>query len=566
MTKNFHDGGEAILEAFRNLGVDYVMSSPGSEWSPVWEAMARQTVEKNAGPKFIDCWHETVAVDMALGYTAYTGKPQAVLIHAGVGLMHGSMAMLSATQQEIPMIVMSGESTSFGDDPDVVLEPQWYGGVSVGGAQRFVAPIVKWAAQVTSAPTLYQYIVRAGEMAQRIPQGPVYLNVSLEAMLAEWRQPDDLRRIPPPGKTQSQPQEVAEVAALLAAAENPVIVYETPGRDPSAFAALTALAEAWGMPAMAGRANTFASFPQSHPLWLGNIDPKIVAAADLILVVSGRTPWNPPSKRPGPGKIVSIGENPIKMQLAYQNLQADLYLEGDCAAALRLLAEAAKPDAALAAKIEARRRRWSAEHETMFARLKAAQDKALAQPTIDAVALAAVVGRNAPAGTIFTDETITHGPVMRPHLPIDQDRGFFRVTGGALGQGIAAAMGVKLAAPERPVVLFVGDGSFLYNPIIQALGASKAYELPITIVVCNNRKYEAMRKGHVMYYEGGVSDVTKLHFGVNIDGPEYHELGSHFGFYGAKVSTPADLERAFCEALAANREGRTAILNVEMSA
>ena len=55
-------------------------------------------------------------------------------------------------------------------------------------------------------------------------------------------------------------------------------------------------------------------------------------------------------------------------------------------------------------------------------------------------------------------------------------------------------------------------------------------------------------------------------FGVNIDGPEYHELGSHFGFYGAKVSTPADLERAFCEALAANREGRTAILNVEMSA
>lgn len=108
MARNFHDGGEAIVEAFRNMGVDYIMSSPGSEWSPVWEAMARQTVEKNAGPKFIDCWHETVAVDMALGYTAYTGKPQAVLIHAGVGLMHGSMAMLWATQQEIPMLVMSG--------------------------------------------------------------------------------------------------------------------------------------------------------------------------------------------------------------------------------------------------------------------------------------------------------------------------------------------------------------------------------------------------------------------------------------------------------------------------
>jgi acetolactate synthase-1/2/3 large subunit len=70
----------------------FMLSSPGSEWSPVWEAMARQTVEKNDGPKFMDCLHETIAVDIAMGYTSVTGKPLAVLLHAGVGLMHGSMA------------------------------------------------------------------------------------------------------------------------------------------------------------------------------------------------------------------------------------------------------------------------------------------------------------------------------------------------------------------------------------------------------------------------------------------------------------------------------------------
>jgi len=153
-------------------------------------------------------------------------------------------------------------------------------------------------------------------------------------------------------------------------------------------------------------------------------------------------------------------------------------------------------------------------------------------------------------------------PRMRAHLPLNAPQSFFRVTGGALGQGIGAALGTKLAAGDRQVALFVGDGSFLYNPIIQAFGASNAYKLPITIVVCNNRKYEAMRKGHVLYYEGGVADTTKTHFGVNIDGPDYERLGDQFGFFGAKAANAGQLRQAFRDAFAANRAGKTAILNV----
>ena len=66
MMKQYCDGGEAILEGFRSLGLDYIISSPGSEWSPVWEALARQKVNQKSGPAYIDCWHETLAVDMAL--------------------------------------------------------------------------------------------------------------------------------------------------------------------------------------------------------------------------------------------------------------------------------------------------------------------------------------------------------------------------------------------------------------------------------------------------------------------------------------------------------------------
>ena len=563
--KNYHDGGEAIVEAFRNLGVDYIMSSPGSEWSPVWEAMSRQTLAKNDGPKFIDCWHETLAVDMAIGYTAVTSKPQAVLIHAGVGLMHGSMAMLTANQTEIPMVVMSGESTTFGDDPQQSMEPQWYGGVSVGGADKFVAPIVKWSTQVTHPVNVYQTVIRAGEMAQRIPQGPVYLSMSLEAMFAEWQKPDDLRRIPVAPKLQPLSEDVATIAALIKGAKLPVIVTEGPGRDPEAYHALVALADAIAAPVIGARGNPYTAFPKNHPMWLGYGDFDPLKSADLILLVGGKAPWYPPSQRPGPGKIVVIGENPMKPTLAYQNLQADHYLEGDTASSLKLLVSALASGAGDKAAIETRRTRWTQAHDALVASLDAAMDKARKSETLDAVGLAAIAGDMLPKNTVYLDETITHMPIMRPYLPLNDPQSFFRLGNGALGQGIGNALGVKLARKDQPVVAFIGDGTFLYNPIIQGLGASKNYDLPILIVVCNNAKYEAMRKGHERFYPGGAAEAMKWKYGVEIPGFAYENLGSHFDFFGASATSPAELRKAFEQGLAALKEGRTAILNVTLT-
>ena len=169
--KNYMDGGEAILEAFRKLKIDYIMSSPGSEWSPVWEALVRQKLGNRQGPVYIDVWHETLAVNMATGYTLITGRPQAVLLHAGVGLLQGGMGVHGAFQAEVPMIVMSGESQTLGENPDLDIEPQWYGGLTVGGMERFVENFTKWSRQVTSPYTLYESVIRAGEMAQRTPMG-----------------------------------------------------------------------------------------------------------------------------------------------------------------------------------------------------------------------------------------------------------------------------------------------------------------------------------------------------------------------------------------------------------
>src|SRR3954449_8421266 len=113
--KNYHDGGEAILEAFRSLDIEYVISSPGSEWPSFWEALARQKKDATPGPTYLDCGHETIAVSMATGYTRVTGRMQAVMLHAGAGLLQGCMAVAGARAMETPMLVMSGESTGYGE-------------------------------------------------------------------------------------------------------------------------------------------------------------------------------------------------------------------------------------------------------------------------------------------------------------------------------------------------------------------------------------------------------------------------------------------------------------------
>src|SRR5216684_1494751 len=140
--RRYIDGGEALLAAFRSLGIDYIFSSPGSEWAPVWEALARQTSDSAKGPAYLDLWHETVAVGMACGYTLMTGRIQAVLLHAGPGLLQGSCAIHGALLSGVPMIVFSSESITYGERAGVDPGSQWYRNLSiVGGPHGLVQPI-----------------------------------------------------------------------------------------------------------------------------------------------------------------------------------------------------------------------------------------------------------------------------------------------------------------------------------------------------------------------------------------------------------------------------------------
>jgi acetolactate synthase-1/2/3 large subunit len=241
---------------------------------------------------------------------------------------------------------------------------------------------------------------------------------------------------------------------------------------------------------------------------------------------------------------------------------ADEYLEGEVCTSLQLLIEAAKSAGVTAKKNSERHDRWHKEHDQMVAAELAAEKKAQASGgAIEPLGLIAAMRESMPKDTIYVEETITHSQALQQHLPWTDPQSYFRV-GGGLGQGTGYALGVKLAAQDRPVALVVGDGSFLYNPVVQALGASKNTGLPITIFVMNNRKYAAMQKGHLHHYPDGVALGADIYQGVHIDGPDYAELAKPFGQHGQKVEKLGELKGAIESGLKANKDGKTSILNV----
>jgi acetolactate synthase-1/2/3 large subunit len=425
-------------------------------------------------------------------------------------------------------------------------------------------PIVKWSSQATSSYTLYESVTRAFELAQRGPMGPIYLNVPIETMLADWTPPEKWRHPPPAPKTQPLPQDIDKIATLLVAVRNPVISTDSVGRDPQAVAALVELADLLAVPVFESRATQYANFPRSHKLHMGfNIEPHL-KQTDLTLLVKSKVPWYPPNRYPTGGPIVAIDENPLKGHMVYQNLQADHYLEGDVATSLKLLSEAVRAKGLAGDRIAERRQRWQSEHEKLVAKLREAEAKARDATPIDPLWLLAALNEVMPDDTVYLDETIVHSPVLQQHLNWDKPQSYFYVPGG-LGQGMATALGVKLALPKRPVVLCIGDGSFLYNPITQALGASRDNNLPIIVLVFNNSRYEAMKRNHQRYYPDGVAAGADLWHGVHIHGPDYAEMAKPFGFHGEKVEKPGELKAALLGALAATRNGKTAILNIALS-
>jgi acetolactate synthase-1/2/3 large subunit len=524
--------------------------------------MVNQIHQGKPGPTFMDCWHETLAVDIACGYTLATGKMQAVLLHAGSGLLQGMMGVHGTLIAGVPMLVISGESLTYGEQPDFDPGRQWADNLSiVGGPMRLIEPLVKYSCQTASSYTIYESIVRAGEMAQRTPVGPTYLSVPHEVMMAPWSAPENRREIPPAPKLVCSASDIERVAQLIVKAKNPVILTEGAGKDAGGFEALVALAELMALPVVEKPGAVFASFRTDHPMHQGYDFKRFWNETDLAIVINTRTPWYPPSKKPPNAIVIDIDDVPHRPYMAYQSHQADVYLEGDTVTALVDLTNALRAMARDETAIAARRATLTAAHEALMAKRRTQQAAAREKSPIDPVWLCAALSEALPDDTIYLDEVTTHTNLLREHIDRNKPQTLFTRQGG-LGQGLGLALGLKLANPDRLVVALEGDGGFLYNPVLQSLGASRDYDLPILVVLFNNKKYAAMQNMHKRLYPDGTAVETKTYFGTHINGPDYVKIIEAFDGYGERVTDPNDLVAALKRGQDAVKGGRTAVLDV----
>jgi thiamine pyrophosphate-dependent acetolactate synthase large subunit-like protein len=562
-------GGQAILKAIERSGVDYILSSPGSEWPPVWEALAEAAARGAKNPKYINCRHEAVAAAMAAGYTKVTNRPQVVMLHATAGPLNAAMTLRAALQERTPMVIISGEIAAYGENTKVA-DPggQWLHDLTdLGGSPDLLRGCVKWADRVMSAELLASTIERAVRIAVEPPAGPVLIGIPFECMMEEVNFVDHGKPNEVVRAQEVSDDSIDRALNVIAAAKNPVALTEHVGGDPRAVERLVELCELFAIPVMESYRPAFMNFPHDHPLYLHH-DPKFVDAADLVLMVDAVTPWYPASKTPN-AKIISIADEFPNSRLPYWGYNLDLALVAPPASTLEKLVKKAKASEQVAAGRANYQQRLVSVHErhdSYFRRLKEEAQKHASETPIDPRWACHQLAAALPENAVISEETTVYRNLIQETIPRSRTQSYFaRITGG-LGVGLSYALGIKLAMPDRPVFALIGDGAFHYNAVPSCLGVAEEYGLPIHAVIFNNGRYLSMETSLIKYFPNGAAKTTGVHFGANIaPKPDYQFYGKAHGGYGYRVTEPGEIKTAVAQALKHEADGKLTVIDLALS-
>ncbi len=554
---------EALLRALKRRGIDHVFANAGTDFAPIIEALVKVGGEPDAVPRFVTVPHENLAVAMAHGYYQVRGRPAAVMVHVTVGTGNTVCALMNAYRDNVPLVLMAGRTphTERGHIASRSAPIHW-------GQENFdqagiVREYTKWDYELRSGQSVDDIVARALDVALAEPRGPVYLTLPRE-VLAETDRGVSAGLGASTGvvaEPQPSSSHVEALAEWIAAAEWPMIVTTHLGRDLAAVPALAELAEAFSIPVVQA-GPTALNLPASHPMnvWGG---AGLLPKADLLIAVDSEVPWFPRGFVPERGvKVAHLGIDPLWTRYPTRSFPSDLAIPGSPRTALRLLAGALAeqrldPDAVAArrAAIERHRTEQAAAKETALAAARRA--KPLAYDYVGAC-----VGRALPPGGLV----VTELGVSAEQLGLEEPGSLLGVgIGGGLGFGLGAALGAKLAAPERTVVATVGDGSYMFgNPTPFHL-VSRAANLPVLVVVCNNGRWQAVDSATRVVYPSGLAAAAAPMPLVELQpSPEFSKVAESSGAFARRIDEPDALPGALEEALEAVRSGRQALLDVRM--
>ena len=560
----------AFLEALTEAGVTHLFANLGSDHPGIVEALAEAQVTGRRLPELITCPNEMVGMSAAHGFALASGRPQAVLVHVECGTQALAGAIHNAAKGRAPMLVFAGASpfTQEGELRGSRNEfIQWI--QDVFDQRGIVRGYMKYDNEVRTGRNVKQLVRRALQLATSDPKGPVYLMGAREVMEEEIPEAPPLgaTKWPPMAPAALREEDAEEIAEKLAGAARPLAVASYLGRNQAAVGELVRLCERLGIGVVESVPSAM-NFPHAHPLYLGNQwnEPKQnahLAVADVVLVLDSDVPWIPSVNRPrADAAIIHIDIDPLKEKMPLWHVGAERVHRADAATALRQLNAALDRRPFAESQAAERRRHYGALHHARARALEFSEERPEGEITPEY--LTACIRRHVDDDTIVLNEGITNYPVIFNHLAMNRPGSIFASGGGSLGWNGGAAIGVKMAAPEKTVFALGGDGSYMFSIPATVHWMAMRYRTPFLQVVYNNRGWKAPKFSTLQVHPSGHASRAN-DIGVAFDPPpDYSAIAAAAGgAFARKVERVEDVEPALAEAVRAVREeGRAAVLDV----
>jgi acetolactate synthase-1/2/3 large subunit len=548
---------DAFLRALADHGADYFFCNPGTDFPPIVEAFSRARKTNAKVPQPVLVPHENLAVAMAHGAYLMTGRAQALMVHVNVGTANTISNLTNLARDRVPLILAAGRTP--------ITEKGHFGSRSrpIHWAQEMfdqagmVREIVKWDYELRVPGQVGDVVTRAVEVAMSHPRGPVYLVMPREPLAASLPEPiGPLKPRPLAAPVHPDPAAIATLAEWVATAERPLIV--TSSLPAEAVDGLAQLAERCAVPVVAYSARRLC-LPSSHPMHFGSEPGALLTDADLVIALECDVPWIPHLQHPPAGcHVVHVGEDPSYPRYPMRSFPSHIAIQSGAANALSALNEALKARLQMAeARIAARRNRLMERMRTRRAQL--GKDSAPGEK-ISPEFLSRLIGETVGPDAIIFNEY----PLRSDHCLREKPGTFFALSpAGGLGWGLGAALGAKLAAPDKLVVATLGDGAYMFaNPMV-GHWVGNAHNLPILTIVFNNARYGAVRRATLAMFKDGAAgeDDGRILADLN-PAPAYEALAEAQGAHAERVEKPSELADALTRARDAVLNGRQALLNV----
>ena len=548
-------GGALLVAQLRAAGIEYVFFNPSSGEAPVFDALVEES-----NMHLIQALQEGALAAMADGYAKASGKTPFIMC-ARPGFPNLMTQMFNTWKDQIPMVaaVDYADRASLGQD---AFE-------DADHLEIMSQPITKWNWVVQTTDKIPEVTRRALKFASTAPCGPVFLAFPSDTLHEEAKATVmDQAKFNVSMKIRPDPALVEQAARLLLEAKSPLLYVGDEIVWCGAQKEVVELAELLGAPVSrnAGNIGWSKPFPTQHPLYVGGYLPNMryPGDVDVMLNLGSRMPYaGEQLKVSSKVKLLQVRLDPANLAREYPTevaIVADMkFATTDLLAALRSMAPASRLKQMSEARAGKTKQYTSPMREFRQSIARGLRDESPVSFERVALDLESVLDKDA----CFVAE-LDSGRTMENLMAFGgADKQYFGTTGAALGWGLPAAFGVKLARPDLPVVAVVGDGAFLFSGP-QPLWSYARYRAPVTVIVMNNRSYNNERNRIWNY--GGKQFQTGRDMACYLGDPDvdFAKLASAFGVEGEIVAEASALRAALERAKRANVDGRPYLLDVHI--